>query len=99
MAQWLANVKAIPMKKPAPPTIAKFPAARQKQLDHLLEKNSSETLAEKEKAKLKRLVLEAEELMVANAQRLAAFAQREATRTPTAAVPVTVWVQPQNGGR
>ena len=87
------------MKPSAPPKLAKFPAAKQRRLDQLLEKNSEGTITEKEKAKLQQLVAEAEALMVANARRLADFAQREAARVPAEAVPVTVWVQPQPGER
>jgi hypothetical protein len=87
------------MKKSAPPKLARFPVTKQRRLDQLLEKNSEGTISEKEKAKLKQLVAEAETLMVANARRLAAFSQSEATRVPAAAVPVTVWVQPQPGER
>ena len=85
------------MRKSAPPKLERFPAAKQRRLDQLLEKNSEGTLTEKEK--LKQLVAEAEALMVANARRLAAFSQREAALVPADAVPVTVWVQPQPGER
>lgn len=87
------------MKTSAPPKLERFPAAKQRRLDQLLEKNSEGTLTEKEKEKLKQLVAEAEALMVANARRLADFAQREAAPVPTGAVPVTVWVQPQQRER
>jgi hypothetical protein len=87
------------MKQSPPPKLARFPAAKQRRLDQLLEKNSEGTITGKEKAKLTQLVAEAEALMVANARRLADFAQREAARVPTDAVPVTVWVQPQPGER
>ncbi len=52
-----------------------------------------------EKAKLDRLVAEAEELMAANAKRLAEFSQTEDAGAPTGAVPVTVWVKPQHAER
>jgi hypothetical protein len=87
------------MKPSAPPRLARFPAAKQRRLDQLLEKNSEGTITDKEKAKLQQLVAEAEALMVANARRLADFAQRQAAQVPTEAVPVTVWVQPQPGER
>jgi hypothetical protein len=76
-----------------------FPAAKQRRLDLLLDKNSEGTITPREKDKLQQLVAEAEELMVANARRLAEFAQSEKPRVPTAAVPVTVWVQPALGKR
>ena len=79
------------MKKPSPPTVEKFPAAKQRRLDRLLEKNSEGTITSKEKAQLEQLVVEAEQLMVANARRLAEFSQ--SSGAPTSAVPVTVWVQ------
>jgi hypothetical protein len=83
------------MKKSAPPKLERFPTAKQRRLDQLLEKNSEGTITDKEKAKLSQLVAEAEKLMVTNARRLADFSQSEAGRVPTDAVPVTVWVQPQ----
>ena len=82
-----------------PPKVQKFPAVRQRRLDQLLEKNSEGTITRREKAMLEQLVAKAEHLMVANAKRLAAFAHREAVRAPAAAVPVTIWVQPQSAGR
>jgi hypothetical protein len=85
------------MRKPHPPTIVRFPAAKQRRLDELLDKNSAGTMTDRERAKLKQLVAEAEALMVANARKLAAFAQSEASRVSTPAVPVTVWVQPEAG--
>jgi hypothetical protein len=87
------------MKKSAPPKLAKFPAAKQRRLDQLLEKNSDGTITDREKAKLQQLVTEAEELMVTNARQLADFSQRETGRVPANAVPVTVWVHPQPGER
>ena len=84
------------MKKPLPPKLRKIPAAKQKRLDHLLEKDSEGTITPNEKAMLVQLVAEAEELMVANAKRLAEFSKNEATRPPAGAVPVTVWVLPQS---
>ena len=83
------------MKKPLPPKLRKFTAAKQRRLDQLLEKNSEGDITPAETAALVQLVTEAEELMVANAKRLAAFSKAEATSPPVGAVPVTVWVQPQ----
>jgi hypothetical protein len=87
------------MKKAVPPRVEKFPAAKQRRLDQLLEKNSEGTITPKEKAKLEQLVAEAEQLMVANARRLAEFSQSERVRAPAGAVPVTVWIQPEHAGR
>ena len=61
------------MKRIAPPKLRKFPAAKQRRLDKLLDKNSEGTITPKEKALLERLVADAEELMVANAKQLAEF--------------------------
>jgi hypothetical protein len=83
------------MKKTAPPKLAKFPAAKPRRLDQLLEKNSAGTITDREKAKLQQLLTEAEELMVTNARRLADFSQRGTAGVPANAVPVTFWVQPQ----
>ena len=87
------------MKKPIPPRLQKFPVGKQRRLDQLLEKNSEGTIAPREKARLEQLVAEAEELMVANARRLAEFSQSEGSRGPAGAVPVTVWLQPQPAER
>jgi hypothetical protein len=81
------------MAKPDPPRLQKLPAAKQRRLDHLLDKNNEGTITVKERAALRLLVAEAEQVMVANARRLADFAQRETGRAPADAVPVTVWVQ------
>jgi hypothetical protein len=83
------------MKKTLPPKVKAFSAAKQRQLDELLEKNSEGTITSTEKLRLERLVAEAEQLMVENAQRLARFSQTETAAQPAAAVPVTVWVTPQ----
>ena len=82
------------MKKLIPPKLQKFPAAKQRRLDQLLEKNSEGTIRAREKAALEGLVAEAQELMVANARRLARFSKKEAPRPPVDAVPVTVWIRP-----
>jgi hypothetical protein len=84
------------MKKSVPPKLERFPAAKQRRLDQLLEKNSEGTISIKEKEKLEALVAQAEQLMVVNARRLAEFAQSEAAPSRTAAVPVTVWVQAEH---
>lgn len=68
------------MKKTSPPIIEKFPAAKQRRLDELLDKNCEGNISPKEKSKLEQLVAEAERLMVANARRLAN--SPETTRTP-----------------
>lgn len=78
--------------KAAPPNVERFPVAKQRRLDTLLEKNSHGTITPREKVLLKKLVDEAEQLMVANGKRLAAFSGN--TGLPSAAVPVTVWVAP-----
>lgn len=83
------------MKRPIPPNLKRLSAVKQRRLDVLLDKNAEGTLAPREKAELERLVAEAERLMVANAKRLAAFAEDERAGAPTAAVPVTVWVKPE----
>jgi hypothetical protein len=83
------------MKKSATPKLERFAAKKQRRLDQLLEKNREGTITEKEKARLNQLVAEAEALMVTNARRLADFSQNEAEGVPKDAVPVTVWVQPQ----
>ena len=86
-----------PMKEALPPKLKKFPAAKQRRLDELLEKNAGGTITPGEKKRLEQLVGEAEELMVANARLVADFA--EAETSPAAAVPVTVWVKPEHAGR
>ena len=57
------------MKKVAPPKVQKFPAAKQRRLDKLLDKNSEGTITAKEKGALEQLVAQAEQWMVANARR------------------------------
>jgi hypothetical protein len=79
------------MKQAVPPRVHKFPAAKQRRLDELLEKNSEGTITSKEKGRLEQLVAEAEQLMVINARRLAEFSQSR--KLSTRAVPVTIWVQ------
>jgi len=87
------------MKKPAPPKLKKFPAGKQRRLDELLEKNSEGKLTGGEKSELERLVTQAEQLMVANARLLATFSRKDAGNAPQSAVPLTVWVSPQQTAR
>jgi hypothetical protein len=72
----------------------KFPAAKQRRMDALLEKNSEGTITTREKAALERLVGEAEQLMVANARQLAELSRSVGSGPQAVAVPVTVWVTP-----
>ena len=74
------------------PKILRFPVAKQRRMDALLEKNSEGTLSDRERVALQRLVAEAEQLMITNAQRLAAFSKLTNAGALTNAVPVTVWV-------
>jgi len=60
------------MSKPTPPQVKKLAPAKQRRLDLLLEKNAEGKISAKDKEKLQSLVTEAEELIVANAQRLIA---------------------------
>jgi hypothetical protein len=83
------------MSKHIPPKVKTLASAKQQRLDVLLEKNTAGTITDKELRVLESLVAEAEELMVTNARRLADFARRQSPRPPAAAVPVTVWVNPQ----
>jgi len=87
------------MRKAVPPKLRKFPAAKQRRLDELLERNSEGIITPSERGRLEQLVGEAEELMVANARLLARFADAESETSPVAAVPVTVWVKPESAGR
>jgi hypothetical protein len=87
------------MKKPVPPKPRKFPAAKQRRLDELLDRNREGTITVKEKAALAQLVAEAEQLMAANSRRLADYVKREGGEAPANAVPVTVWVQRDTAGR
>ena len=83
------------MSHRTPPKIKNLAPAKQRRLDLLLEKNAAGKITAKERQKLQSLVDEAEALMVANSQRLAEFARKESPQPPSAAVPVTVWVNPQ----
>ena len=87
------------MNNRVPPKAKKFPAAKQLRLDELLEKNSEGTITPAETTRLKSLVAEAEQLMVANAKQLADFSRQETAGTPVGAVPVTVWVKAEHAGR
>jgi hypothetical protein len=82
------------MKATVPPRVKKFPAAKQRQLNLLLEKNSEGNITPKEAIALRQLVTEAEQLAVDNARRLAEFAKSDAGRPSADAVPVTVWIKP-----
>ena len=86
------------MKKSVPPRIKKLPAVKQRRLDELLEKNSEGSITTAEKTRLEKLVSEAEQLMIENAQRLAAFSDSERDAA-SGAVPVTVWVKPEPAER
>jgi hypothetical protein len=48
---------------------------------------------------LEGLVAEAEQLMVANTKRLAAYSQRIGGTQPANAIPVTVWISPTSAER
>ena len=86
------------MNKRVPPKPKKFPAAKQRRLDELLEKNSEGTITPAEKTRLEKLVAEAEQLMVDDAKRLAEFSKSEAD-APAGAVAVTVWVKPEHAAQ
>jgi hypothetical protein len=93
------TLRIVAMKRNLPPKLRKFPAAKQRRLDELLEKNSEGTISGNERRRLEQLVAEAEELMVANARLLARFTEAESADFSTAPVPVTVWVTPTQTGR
>jgi hypothetical protein len=84
-------------KKTGPPRIERLPAAKQRRLDALLDKNSEGTITSRERLRLEQLVAEAERLMVANAKRLEKFSRSD--YSPAGGVPVTVWIQPKHAGR
>jgi hypothetical protein len=84
------------MNERMPPKLKKFSAAKQQKMDELLDKNSEGTITPAEKEVLEKLVAEAEQLMVANAKRLAAFAASESGPVPPKAAPVTIWVKPEH---
>lgn len=56
--------------------VEKFPAAKQKKMDALLDKNREGTIIPEELVALQELVAQAEALMVENGKRLAKLAQR-----------------------
>lgn len=87
------------MSKRTPPKVKKLAPAKQQRLDALLEKNTDGTITVKEKHALELLVVEAENVMVANSRRLADFARSQSSQPPASAVPVTVWVNPELAGR
>jgi hypothetical protein len=87
------------MKKILPPKLKELSPARQRRLDELLEKNSEGTITPAEKVRLERLVAEAEQLMAANARLLARFSRSQSAAAPAGAVPVTVWVTPEQTRR
>lgn len=85
----------MPHAKPlAAPSLMRFPAAKQRRLDVLLEKNREGTITAREQAALIKLVGEAENLMVENGQRLSEFSEAARAGAPSNAVPVIVWVAP-----
>ncbi|MDX1947617.1 MAG: hypothetical protein SFU86_19620 [Pirellulaceae bacterium] len=86
------------MKSPTPPKIKKFPPAKQKRMDELLDKNSEGTITPDERTLLEGLVADAEKLMVANAKLLVRFSQQGPV-APAGAIPVTIWVQPSAAGQ
>ena len=85
------------MKNASPPKLLRFPAAKQKRLNQLLEKNREGKATAREKIALERLVAQAEQVMLANAKRLEKFSK--SAGKPHGAVPVTIWVQPLRAGR
>lgn len=84
------------MKQPSLPQPERFPSAKQRRMDQLLEKNREGTITARERVRLIALVAEAERLMVRNARRLEESARREGAAAPPDAVPVTVWVTPKS---
>ncbi len=87
------------MKQRVPPKLRQLSRAKQRRLDELLDKNSEGTITEGEKARLEKLVAEAEQFMAANAKLLAEFSASETAGVPSGATPVTVWVKPEPAGR
>jgi hypothetical protein len=67
-------------------------------MDALLDKNAEGTLTDAERVRLELLVAEAEQVMVANSQRLAGYARDNPVNPPTGSIPVTVWVKPEPAG-
>lgn len=87
------------MSNVKPPTLKQFARPKQRRLDELLSKNSEGCITDAERRRLTSLVDEAERLMVENAKRLAAYAEREGSGIPPDAVPVTVWLTPGHAER
>lgn len=81
------------------PVIRRFASAKQRRMDELLGKNGRGETCPAEKRELRKLVAEAEALMVENARGLADFAARAGQQPPAGAMPVTVWVKPEPAGR
>ena len=78
------------------PEIEVMSSKKQARLDQLLDENSEGTITPDTKRELEALVLEAEQMMVLNARRLAEFTKEESPTVPSSAMPVTVWVKPQS---
>jgi len=87
------------MSKKVPPKLKQFAPLKQRRLDELLTKNAEGCITDAEKHRLTSLVDEAEQLMVENARRLAAYTEREGSGVPPDAVPVTVWLTPGHAER
>jgi hypothetical protein len=68
------------MKPRIPPKLKKFSAAKQIRMDELLDRNREGRITPPEKAQLKDLVAEAEQLTVENARTLNKMAAAEAYR-------------------
>jgi hypothetical protein len=83
------------MSEAIPPKLRKFPVAKQRRMDELLDKNREGVITAAERSRLEQLVAEAEQLMVANARLLARFSHRDNANPPSGAASVTVWVMPQ----
>lgn len=83
------------MRKAIPPKLRKFPAAKQRRMDELLDKSREGVITAGERTRLEQLVVEAEQLAVSNAKLLERFAHPAAANYPAGAVPVTVWIVPQ----
>jgi hypothetical protein len=81
------------MKSTSPPKVERFPAAKQRRMDALLDKNNDGTITPRERRRLEQLVAEAEGLAIANAKRLAEFVRSQRIGNEERGVPVTVWVQ------
>lgn len=78
----------------APPAMRRFPLAKQRRMDELLDKNREGTITGKELSVLQRLVAAAESLTIANGKKLAEFAKRGGNLRPANSIAVTVWVAP-----